>query len=577
MSLEKIYHGEVHVFTSITDNDIVTIKAGPGETLVIEGINTEGGTVSNSDIVSTMTSTELNFKDPGTLETKTIADCTRVGTGACLYDLESDPNVSVMIFTGRKTVPGPASFDEKVSIQRRTGGTWTQEALLTISNVSTTYPTFVLDSAIDSYSGSVVCMSYIFGAENNFLIYKKSGGSWSLYQSSTTLGSSLHKPKVYGDYIVGCQSNGNINVYKDSGTSYGLVGTYNIDASRVTNNYLFDFFGYTLGYIDDARQIVQVYGFEGTPSGTLFKNVSDTGVLTGISIAKDILIYTTTNNIYICGSTSGTFRLLKVVSTEITITGCCIASTSLLMVNSSSTLYFFVKNFDTWYNYKTKTATFTKTMLSASGLIIANDASTGQVDYYPMTIRSPETTLTTSTLDVSDQINITSMFPFLVNSKTILNDVEINGSFFGDKKVKFTSIYGQTIQSLVFNTYVMLTDVFTVTTGSVMSNNIPFNGGYHIDIIEDGIYDVYIECNFAINSSNLRKISLWDINPDTPVMLIERPDQATVTGYSQLVVSRKMALTVGMSLVVKAFTSAAGGTLAVNSCVFQVSKDGVFQ
>ncbi len=499
-------YGTNHIFTSRNNEPIINLLSGPNETLTLHG-NLVG------NITTTTTSTELGHKS---ITSNQIFLTTPVGTttdtGTCIDYNEYSDGTARMIFAA---LYPPLLLEETraiISVYKRTNQVWALQTTIDVGSITTLSPN-TYNICLDKTTGATIG----FLGDGVYSSYKRTGEVWS---TNNNFSEAINYARIDASMAIGGKAESRVIIFGNGSGTWvtdqvlqdTIVGTGTVTLLDICENTT------TAVFVDPRTGVIMVYVYQGTwiLTGTIEKYTSDFGI-TALSLFDNTLAFSTENRLYICTRefNQEPFRIIKTFELTELISVSLYSETG-LTVCSTDTIYYLLKNAD-WNVYNNSSDTEISIMRAGTnGLVVGKPTAAGgagNVQFYALSVDTPVETITTSTIDTSDQVQIDSIYPILINNTLeVTGNLSVSGVLTASKTVTpCLLLTGTTVQSVVKDIDVLLTTVFGNDSRGFNSNLISFDyttGQVTNEI--DGLYLVNALVEFQSNNTGIRELSLWN-------------------------------------------------------------------
>lgn len=335
---QRLY-GNRFIFSSRDDSSIIRLSADVGETLLIDGytptVNGLGTTASVFLERKARTNPQLEPYQNITYSNTTTARNNGTSTDMA-DDIDNVWLISGCPSTTKSSLGGVAVY------KSTNGSNFVENSLLTNQTfTSTGY--FGKTCSID-FQGSLV--AFTDGALSNPVLnlYKRIGDVWSF----TNYIDDCYYFKNYGTKAIASTYNNVVRVMNNTGA--GNNTWVNSQTLTVVNTGveahipLVDMWSYTLAFSNKSDESVRVYLFDNTNwvyNQQLNKD-SGEGIITGLSVANNVLVFCTPETVYICtrdSSNIGFNILQRIANNSETFTGCKVVKSGQISYISNSSVY----------------------------------------------------------------------------------------------------------------------------------------------------------------------------------------------------------------------------------------------
>lgn len=500
------FYGETFIFTSRgsgNNNNVINIKPGVGETLNINGASLSGS------LVTVKTTTELDQLNESTLTDYSVSGADLVGGGLGVAMFDYSGGVYRFAHGATKTNASP-NTTFYAQVQKYESGVWTQEALIEIANMSS-FPNQGVTIGLDNTGGEHLCFPKNTFINSFLAIYSRVGSVWSADQDL----ADFNCGRISGDYLIAGKTAGYVSIYFKSGTWTEQQVLQAADGGLpATLQQTIDIYGDTAVYASFSRRTVRVFKRSGTVwslESELERRITDSDI-NSVSLLGNVLAFTTNERVYIYERPDVTTKFTqKLVSDTPNINWINVASsTRIYGLESSTNVHYFMKDSLDWYEYYSQTTTGATKIAAIADYLLIGRPDSNVASLWTLANPSPATSVTTSTVDLEDQIEISSLYPSVFNNDAhFLGDVTIDGVLKADYRQALVSIGGSGNQSIANTGPITLTTVFQDNQGSIHHQAFSFDYSTGILTIgEDGVYYVMAGCEFALNSTLTRTLEI---------------------------------------------------------------------
>lgn len=416
----KEYYGETHIFTSRNNNTEIRIKAGVGETLIIEGA---GGSSAGGN------TTEVQYNDSGSLAGDSTFFFDKVSKQLQVSEIIAD---RVLGFKSTDDMGNNQLSSQSILQHTDTTNLKRQGSSVSVSEGSTVYiasggPNFVFDASIGGVALFVSTVSPTFAQVTTYLaqttftstsyvglfsditedssrcifsdvgdlqsgvmVYGRSGSTWTSNQTILNAGVSCKMTGTSGAYysVIGDYENV-VKVYFDSGSGLGLQQTLKtfsgsaldyISLSDIVNGntivYVFSNFVYVWTRVSTTWTNIQTIDLSAMSA---LVSISIYNLVMCVSSASETKIYTRPTN-----AVNQTFTLATTLS--ISNTNCSTTNDSYVFVATTTAVKVYSQS-ASWAKSLNDTPDTGTTVIGCSSLYLVlgkpgNDSGKGQAYKY---------------------------------------------------------------------------------------------------------------------------------------------------------------------------------------------------
>lgn len=469
---KTIHYGEEHIFTSRKGNMNITLKAGVGETLIIDGYTPNASAAAGSN-------TEVQYNNNGTLgadsnftfdSTNLLVPNIQTGniyggttTNTLGYNQIYRGTGPQQVTTAFTSVPYPTlllgrdvciarsanyaalacshtdEFDANmagISMFKETAGTFSEySSLLTAVTFTVAFTKF---AAIND-DATLAAVTDCYDTPGNISMYKRVGSTWSWIYNIT----NQYACKISGDNLICYDRFSNISVYYRSGDTF-LFDMY-LSENNLTGDIGIDIPIEIQGdrYIFMLAGIIEVWDYE-LETGFSRVYLASSAALT-FAYCSNVLATLTTSKVKIYEN--------FVLSNEVSLVNplyVCTNGTYVFVISSTGIITILYKSGGIWVtSYNTTTlATGTRISCNQNYLVVGepNFGSNGRSSIYGIVAytNGPSIINTIDTLGASNEIAITAAAGVTISGNvTVGNGTEANPS------INFTSSSATGIYSSV--------------------------------------------------------------------------------------------------------------------------------
>ena len=343
---QRLY-GNRFIFSSRDNSNIIRLSADVGETLLIDGYTPGSGGSGGSGLgaTNTITTGRSDVSNPSfsLLNNITYSNTTTArnnGTSTNIVDVGDD----AWLISGCPT--NPSSALGGVAIYKSTNGQNFVEKTLLVNQTFTTLGFFGKTCSIDS-TGTLV--AFTNGQASNPIanIYRRVDDTWSFVDEV----NDCYYFKNYGTKAIVSTYYNVVKAYVNSGGDNWIAAqtlTISTTAVEADTPYV-DIWENTLVFANQSDESIRQFDHDGSSwisTTTITKNATE-GIITGLSMKKNVLVFCTPETVYICIRTNSTNPFVKtqeIPATAGTFTSCSVSLKGLVGYGTSGYLAIRIKS-----------------------------------------------------------------------------------------------------------------------------------------------------------------------------------------------------------------------------------------
>ncbi len=551
MSINRVY-GDVIEFTSRSSNPIITLRAGAGEVLSIEGL-------SSADITETVSSSELGYSTitfSESLQNQTTSEAQNQGTfTACGVG----SNETTYLIAGCPKALGDLVTRGGLTIWSRASGalTFTQDYFF--QDIGTTSLYYTESTATyGSINEAADCITYtdMFGIDStsegtisnpgNLIFIRRTNDVWavediiqSFPNGDDETANNCLSSQVGNSYCIVGFSNSSVKILKKETIAVDPSG-FTVDWNNIkqtlqtgnSNIFVTSLVGLTLdkfaSYVDFERNVVKTWS-RSIETWTLRETLgcrSGDSRIVSLAMKGKVLAYCTAENLYVLTKNSindAVYSVSNVFPLVSSVVSCSIStnndSTNNYVICNTATVMLLLSNlYNGSFIYASQSSTSGAANICLTDSIIAVGCPTlstfGVVKIYNNAQFTPVSNVDVNAFTKDDRFEFNTLFSTRIYSEVfgkdgglyVEGDISTDGRLMGFPDTKMVIVIGTTLTVTtgvdtevagVTNVTLPTSDIYTVSKSTG-----------RITCTQNGLYSVKIFGQFASSATGLRSISI---------------------------------------------------------------------